>query len=479
MGGPSSLSDQRIEQGYQLMFVTAIMLSLFFSAIGPIAIAAIALGVPVVLQMVFGRTRYDKLVALVLANLVFWMSYAILNGAIGLEELGNPAFYAYEGRSFLTYVPFLVTMALVVTRQTLGVLDGLMRAGAIMALLAVAMNLVGVLPEAMKHRDGLVLFMSSHHASGYFFALLSVYFLARVATMGRAATRWDVIFLGASLLGVLSTNSRTALLGIAVALVIYYAGRIFVPRVMMAALAIGIATVTIGPPLVQATNPKLANKLSAITDPRTLVAVNTAVQFVLADDDPIPYSDELENRQSNNITVRIYLWTIAVKKFAESPLLGVGFMRWNDLRFRERYTEIPGLVRILTQSSQRSIGVGNAHNTFLMMLAETGIIGFTLIMAFWLSLARRMRRVATQAAARADLQIEAMANAGRLMVFFVFGAGLTAFSFAAPSIGFMPLLLCGTVIAAARSVTLQAGTYTPGSNPDANPISARAVSSQV
>ena len=474
-------ADDRIDASYQLVFVCLIAAAVFLSAIGPVAVLAIAVGVPPAAMLVMGRTHLDRLVIVLLINLLFWLAYAIICGAVTLQELVNPAFYAGKGRIFLTYIPFVTLMALSVRHATLRAIDMIFRIFAAVTLLAVAANATGVLPDVLLRREGVVLLMSSHHSAGYFFAYVALYFIARILPAGLGASHWDMLLAGTGLLGLLSTNSRTALLGVVLALALYYAGRILVPRVIFAACALAVVAVTAGPPVLQATNPRLAAKIAAISDPRTMVAANTAVRFVIEADDPVPFSEELENRQFNNITVRLYLWTIALKKFVQSPILGMGMMRWTDQRHSTTYSEIPGVLRILTDSGEREIGVGNAHNTYLMFLAQTGLVGLALILTFWIGLVMRLRRIAAQAKTYGDFDIQKLAIAGQLMVFFVFGAGFTAHSFAAPSIGFLPLMVAGALLSALRAEGSQkrAENLAAYQSDATNSIKARADLSQV
>lgn len=427
------------------IFIAAIFLSLVASSISAIAILALAIGIVPSFLLVFGRASQDKLVLLLVSNLLFWLFYAIFCGALGLEEFGTTRFYSGEGRIFMYYVPFLTMMGMATEGKHLRVLDLSFRISAVIALFAVTLNLVGAMPASMKHRGGLSLLFSSHHSAGYFFSLGSIYFFSRINLKLASRKKWDLVFLLANFLALLSTNSRTSLLGLMIALSIFYAHKIFVPKAMISVVLAAFLSVTVIPPVLQAINPHLASKIGAIFDPRTFYAARTAVEYVASIQDPIPVSDELEDRQSNNITVRFYLWAIAIKKFVQSPILGMGMNRWNDQEYITHYAEIPHLARIAVDSTDRDLQLGNAHNAYLMFLAETGLFGFTLIMAFWMSLIGRLRRL-TQEMRSSDPKGAIMAQSGLLMAYFVLGAGLTGNSFAAPSVGFLPLLIAGATI---------------------------------
>ena len=78
----------------------------------------------------------------------------------------------------------------------------------------------------------------------------------------------------------------------------------------------------------------------------------------------------------NSSTDRLAMWGLALLNFMRSPLLGIGF-----LNFREQYSTNLAVqfIRDLTDiSSYRRL---DAHNVYLQVLCEMGIIGFVLYMS--------------------------------------------------------------------------------------------------
>lgn len=69
------------------------------------------------------------------------------------------------------------------------------------------------------------------------------------------------------------------------------------------------------------------------------------------------------------------LWYVAIKKFAEQPVIGPGYDAWHD----DLVSLLPGAYR-LTSYMARNI-VGGYHNEYLALLAEQGLIGFVPAMA--------------------------------------------------------------------------------------------------
>jgi O-antigen ligase len=73
-------------------------------------------------------------------------------------------------------------------------------------------------------------------------------------------------------------------------------------------------------------------------------------------------------RDESSLT-RLSMWTLAIDNFASSPFWGIG---WGGFRYQ--------FNQLLFNPSYKSERYAflNAHNVYIQLLAETGIIGFTL-----------------------------------------------------------------------------------------------------
>ena len=104
-----------------------------------------------------------------------------------------------------------------------------------------------------------------------------------------------------------------------------------------------------------------------------------------------------------NISWRFVLWERALYMFKQSPLLGIGFGRFNDISFPserlndfsfERLHFFAGYPKIVSffMDTKYDFSNAHAHNSYLQCLAETGIVGIGLIILFWIFVFKKMLR---------------------------------------------------------------------------------------
>ncbi len=74
-------------------------------------------------------------------------------------------------------------------------------------------------------------------------------------------------------------------------------------------------------------------------------------------------------------TQRIYAWKSAWAMIQDHPIKGVGYRKWGENLLH--YSQLPSNMELDPAIK------GHAHNSFLNITAETGIIGLGLILGFW------------------------------------------------------------------------------------------------
>lgn len=83
---------------------------------------------------------------------------------------------------------------------------------------------------------------------------------------------------------------------------------------------------------------------------------------------------------------RFSLWDKAILLFKQSPILGIGFARYNDVPWNFDKVPLsgdPGIFSLYT-STNYVFNDTNAHSSYLHFLAETGIVGLILVLIFWI-----------------------------------------------------------------------------------------------
>ncbi len=87
---------------------------------------------------------------------------------------------------------------------------------------------------------------------------------------------------------------------------------------------------------------------------------------------------------------RLYLWKVARDMIADNPVAGVGFKQWGEnlYRYKDKYA---------AEWQFTPAALHHAHNVYLSVAAETGIVGLALFLVFWLYLLYLMFMTARKA----------------------------------------------------------------------------------
>jgi O-antigen ligase len=126
---------------------------------------------------------------------------------------------------------------------------------------------------------------------------------------------------------------------------------------------------------------------------------------------------------------RTHFWSIALKLFLENPVIGVGFEAFGVAY--TRHDTWTGLFR-----------VEQAHNEYLQILAEGGILGFACLVAFiYLLFRKSLRTIADGTGIAREASIGALAGCFGILIHSFFD-----FPLRTPSNGFFFLLLCSIAV---------------------------------
>ena len=405
------------------------------------------LRVPVVLMVAFAlaasffgaafviRGRVDGLGGLILANYALWLLSGLLTGGVVWSDLISPDFYSNDGRGFLYYVPLLFFSVYEARQADLKLVWRTLAGLSIGSLLLYGVWAIArpAVLSGSGAADFVALF-TSHTGAGTFFGVLATFLLI----LGYERRDRSLQLLGlAMVLPVFGSGSRQALLSLLVAIgwfVIRHGNRR--SRLgLSAALALALALLMF--PVV---SPHTFERTARVFSSRTLeLAFESYRRF---DSESTP-DQELGSSESN-IMSRFILWRYAAKRFAESPIVGIGFGRYNDVALRLEGT--PGLVYVAVDGS-RQTNVANAHNMYLHQAAETGLLGLSFLGLLWLTL---FRRLVPERSIPSSHPVSAAFTAAQGLVIFTLVSALFDNALVAPSVGIPVLTVCGILISYQR-----------------------------
>lgn len=224
-------------------------------------------------------------------------------------------------------------------------------ASALVVLLGVFQHYAGLtypFPKQPMREGKLYGFFRYYIQAGCTFSTLAVFFSFLALFWETSRTRRILLWVAAALMmtGTLMTFSRTYFLTLLAALLIIFARK----SLRTAALGAGIIAVVIT--LVFAFFPPVRERAFSIADVR---------------------------KHPSNVE-RLYLYRIARDIIVDHPVAGIGQREWENTAeaysapYRKDWNFSPALR-------------AHAHNVYLTVAAETGLVGLALFLTFWLSVA--------------------------------------------------------------------------------------------
>lgn len=426
---PGTLSSPRL--GVLLVFL--FLWGTFLLRFPVFLVLAFALAAAVFGATLMLRGRMDALALLVLANYGYWLASGLLIGGVVLGDLISPEFYLNDGRGFVYYLPLLFFLVYYAGRDDLQVAFRTVIVLASSSLLLFGVWLVArpaILSVGKADNFGALL--TSHTGAGTFFGVLATFLLIFGLVRGRRSLQ----LLGlATVLPLFASASRQALLSLIVALCWFVMRR--ANRQARTALAVAMALALLTFPIV---SPHAFQRTAAVFSPRTAELARESFQHLSWE--PAP-GQEVAAVESN-ILSRFILWTYAVRRFGESPIVGIGFGRYND--YSLGFVGRPGVVYVAVDG-ERQTNVASAHNTYLHQAAETGFVGLVLLGVLWIAMYHRLAPVE---GLPAHHPILAGLTAAQGLIVFTLTSAMFGNALMAPSIGIPVLTLCGVLLSYRR-----------------------------
>ncbi len=309
---------------------------------------------------------------------LYWLGNLFFVARPPLALLGQTNFWTTDAKIFSAYLPFLLALFPLQTLQKYKkqFLDFFLAAATFWAGIGIIQYLTEIKIPFLGQRQQLILLVHkgalihklfiggflSHNAAAAFY-LLPFFLLLNRANQARE--KKEKILAAAAtlivLLALIFSFSRSGLQGLIIGLLLWLIFRSRVEEKLSRRRFLALFfSFLIAVPLflftLQHLSPRWARKIERLT-----------------------------NFSGYNVQTRLRLWNRAINYSLQSPLNGIGISRFNDQNFSLHFF-LPPLPFLYSQGGKRIINEAHAHNSYLHLLAESGIIGSALFLTFWLAL---------------------------------------------------------------------------------------------
>lgn len=202
----------------------------------------------------------------------------------------------------------------------------------------------------------------------------------------------------------------------------------------------GLVVLGVGLVFFKGCRPRSLQRVGVLLAGLIVVAFLQLVVFAVTPGEPLTALERLKTTSTEeaNTKVRLLYWGVGLEMFREHPLLGVGANNY-EVAFptaREQFAATHPASSLLGMNEQ--LLTQYAHNEYIQILAELGIVGIVLFSAFCLLLARTLwgalrhsRNPLLALGAGAGLVAFFLSSAASAFSFRWFGGGLMCFFAAA------------------------------------------------
>lgn len=121
-----------------------------------------------------------------------------------------------------------------------------------------------------------------------------------------------------------------------------------------------------------------------------VLVVVPLIYFWLSQPEVANRTEAISSMDDPNVVGRLQLYAEAVQDIKLSPLVGIGFGRFND--DSKQFSGIPNVIYLATSGEVVNDST-HAHNSYLHFWAEGGIVGLVVMMGVWVSLLQWVGRM--------------------------------------------------------------------------------------
>ncbi|MGH3473356.1 MAG: O-antigen ligase family protein [Aeromicrobium sp.] len=405
-------------------FVVAVAFS-YFETFSLFLIGLLALVAAANLCFTLHIHRY-ALLAAAFVIFVFFIGASI--GSVPESLARWPGWINRDGRVVVALLPVILLGA---TRIRLPDLTMTVRTLEVVVLVNAPVFIAGlvgvpIIDQVAFARNTFSGLMSSHHAAGMVFGAAVIIMAAARRSPSLGIKPHLGLIVGALVLAV-GSGSRTAVVGlVAAALWLAYERKRLseVLRVTAAVALLGGLAIVL--------NEKLAGTVASFLSPDLWIAAWQQFTIGMGSTESVHYaggSAGLEEGYIANILGRFFYWGIAIGMWLRSPLVGIGSFRFNDVDMS--FTGINGFIQVATSGADRSDDLIGAHNQYLGVLVENGLLGLVLLLAIWILPFRHIgKRIWPPPRIR---------ESGRQMVPFALATAVTGYTLVSPALTFVCL----------------------------------------
>jgi O-antigen ligase len=274
------------------------------------------------------------------------------------DSLADPGFYRRDGNVFVTFLPVIIGGA---ARIRTNVEQLIARFAAWvtwvdLAFIGIFLATGGTL--FLEEAGVYHLLFESHNAAGGFLAMTLCFMLGLYFGGRKSLPLLAMLFVNT--IGLILTLSRGSILGIALAVPLVLGLKERFARLIVATIAIG----TIG----------------ILTYTYPLWISSGMPTGIYSPEDGTMSAEEVGYADPNTIDRLLFLWPRALYIFFKSPIVGTGFGSYNDLP----YSFPVGIPNVFAFNHPAAFIFSDkhAHNTYLHVLGETGLVGLGLLIFF-------------------------------------------------------------------------------------------------
>lgn len=422
------MTRPKVRAGVAGWLASGFVVAVAFSGLQQFSLAVVGLLMLVAAVTLCFTMYVHRYALLAVAFVMFVFLIGVMVGSIPESLPDWPRWINSDGRAVVALLPLILLGTTKVRLPDLTMTVRTIEVAVVVTLPVFVAGLVGVplirrIAFAEFTFSGLT---SSHHAAGLVFGA-SAMILAAARRSPELGIRPPIALIVGALVLAVGSGSRTAVVGLVAAAIwlAYERQRLTeVLRVTSAVAVLGVVALVF--------SDKLAGTLAGLLSPDLWNAAWQQFTVGLGSTEGAYYeggSAGAGEPYIRNILGRFFYWGIAIGLWLRSPLVGIGSFRFNDVDMS--FSGIYGVVDVATSGVDRSDELIGAHNQYLGILVENGLLGLVLLLSIWILPYRYI--------AKRNSPSERIRESGRQMVPFALATGLTGYTLVSPALTFVCL----------------------------------------